>query len=163
MVVGVSPNQWSSLVAVTACEESVANLARELDLDLSQEGARYAAREQLVELFKPWFAARRSDDVHAALEAAGVCWGPYQTVKQLIAGDEEASPANPLFRKIDQPGIGELLTPSQPLKFSALPDIDPVPAPLLGQHTDEILAELLGLSSAEIGALHDGGVVAAPV
>jgi len=34
------------------------------------------------------------------------------------------------------------------------------PAPRLGQHTDEVLAEVLGLPSAEIGRLHDQGVVA---
>jgi 2-methylfumaryl-CoA isomerase len=34
------------------------------------------------------------------------------------------------------------------------------PAPRLGQHTDEVLAELLGMSSAEIAVLHDAGVVA---
>ena len=35
-----------------------------------------------------------------------------------------------------------------------------MPAPRLGQHTDEILADALGLTGAEIGALHDAGVVA---
>jgi 2-methylfumaryl-CoA isomerase len=34
------------------------------------------------------------------------------------------------------------------------------PAPRLGQHTDEVLAEVLGLSSGEIGRLHDAGIVA---
>jgi len=34
--------------------------------------------------------------------------------------------------------------------------------PAVGQHTDEILAEELGLSAAEIGALHDAGIVAGP-
>jgi 2-methylfumaryl-CoA isomerase len=36
----------------------------------------------------------------------------------------------------------------------------PVAAPKIGQHTDEILAHLLGLSSGEIGKLHDEGIVA---
>ena len=37
---------------------------------------------------------------------------------------------------------------------------DVQPAPRLGQHTDEVLAELLGMSGIEIGRLHDAGVVA---
>ena len=35
-------------------------------------------------------------------------------------------------------------------------------APLLGEHTEEVLADVLGLSSREIGRLHDDGVVAGP-
>lgn len=159
MVVGVSPKQWQSLVAVTGCVQGVEALGTELGLDLAREGDRYAARERLVALFAPWFLARASGEVHAALEAAGVCWGPYQTLQQLVAHDAEASPANPLFAEIEQPGIGTLLTPSQPLRFGALEETEPVPAPRLGQHTDEILVDVLGMSTAEIGALHDAGVV----
>jgi 2-methylfumaryl-CoA isomerase len=47
-------------------------------------------------------------------------------------------------------------------RFRASPRQVPRPAPLLGEHTDEILAKELGLSAAEIGALHDSGVVAGP-
>ncbi len=160
MVVGVSPKQWQALIEVTGCAEEVATLGSTLNLNLALEGDRYAAREALVELFKPWFSMRPSANVHAALEAAGACWGPYQTLKQLVSSDVEASIENPLFSMVQQPGIGELLTPSQPLNFGALPSEQPNPAPRLGEHTDEILADVLGLSSSTIGALHDAGVVA---
>jgi 2-methylfumaryl-CoA isomerase len=49
-----------------------------------------------------------------------------------------------------------------PLDFGASPRLPPRPAPLLGEHTDAVLAEVLGLASAEIGRLHDAGVVAGP-
>ena len=52
--------------------------------------------------------------------------------------------------------------PGQPLSFGVTEREVIRPAPLLGQHTDEILSELLGLGDAEIGALHDKGVVAGP-
>jgi 2-methylfumaryl-CoA isomerase len=48
------------------------------------------------------------------------------------------------------------------VQFGALPREAPRPAPLLGQHTDEILSGILGLSGAEIGKLHDAKVVAGP-
>ena len=160
MIVGVSPNQWQAIVTVTNCADSVAALASELCLNLDKEGDRFAARERLQALFAPWFAARSSAQVHKALDAAGVCWGPYQTLTQLVASDVECSVENPLFSSIDQPGIGSVLTPSQPLNFGAIDAAEPKPAPRLGEHTEEILSELLGMSSGEIAALHDARIVA---
>jgi 2-methylfumaryl-CoA isomerase len=49
-----------------------------------------------------------------------------------------------------------------PLTFSMLDRKVPSPAPRLGEHTDEILSEVLGLSGLEIGRLHDDRVVAGP-
>ncbi|HVH79906.1 MAG TPA: 2-methylfumaryl-CoA isomerase, partial [Stellaceae bacterium] len=67
-----------------------------------------------------------------------------------------------LFAEVDQPGIGSYLAPGLPLDFSAAPRQPTRPAPLLGQHTDQVLAEVLGLSAVEIGRLHDAGVAAGP-
>jgi 2-methylfumaryl-CoA isomerase len=64
---------------------------------------------------------------------------------------------------VQQPGIGSFLAAASPLDFSKLPRLPAAPAPRLGQHTDEILLGLLGLSSAQVGALHDAGIVAGPV
>ena len=44
---------------------------------------------------------------------------------------------------------------ASPLDFSKVPRLPAAPAPLLGQHTDEILQDVLGLSAAEVGSLHD--------
>jgi 2-methylfumaryl-CoA isomerase len=58
--------------------------------------------------------------------------------------------------------VGAYRVPGSPIDSSLLPRLPPTPAPLLGQHTDEILATVLGLSDAEIGTFHDAGVVAGP-
>ncbi len=162
MVVGVSPNQWKAIVRVTETEAEVASLESSLGFDFNKEGDRYRAREQLVELLKPWFGSRDSQVVHRALELASVCWGPYQTIQQLVENDVDCSIDNPLFESVMQPGIGEYLMPSNPLNFAALESVPVTPAPMLGQHTDEILADMLGLSEGEIGKLHDRGIVAGP-
>jgi 2-methylfumaryl-CoA isomerase len=60
---------------------------------------------------------------------------------------------------VQQPGIGELLTPTIPLEFATGGRLAPAAAPRLGQHTDEVLSELLRLEAAEIGRLHDKGIV----
>jgi 2-methylfumaryl-CoA isomerase len=68
-----------------------------------------------------------------------------------------------MFKDIDQPGIGKLRVPGTPAAFTASARLDPAAAPRLGEHTDEILANELKLSAAEIGRLHDAGVVAGPL
>jgi 2-methylfumaryl-CoA isomerase len=67
-----------------------------------------------------------------------------------------------MFSEVEQPGIGTYLMPGTPLAFSGAERLRATPAPLLGEHTDEVLASVLGLSDGEIGRLHDNGVVAGP-
>jgi len=161
MLVGVSPNQWQSLVKVTETAAQVTALEQERQLNFTErEGDRFAARDQLLALFQPWFAARDYADVVAALTSAGACWGPYQTLDQLVNEDPDCSTANPLFERMQQPGIGSLLTPSNPAFFSALARDPARPAPKLGQHTEEILSETLKMDAAEIATLHDRKIVA---
>jgi len=88
-----------------------------------------------------------------------VCWSRYQSVAQLARDDPTCSTANPLFGAIEQPGVGPMLAPGLPLDFGGVPRRPAGPAPVLGQHTEEVLAELLGMDSAQYGQLHDRGVV----
>ena len=162
MIVGISQKQWDAIVRVTQTHEEIASLERELNLNFSREGDRFSARKKLCELFIPWFAKIRFADAKKALDEAGVCWGRYQTIEEFVKDDPECSTDNPLFSMVEQPGIGEYLTPSQAMKFSEFEHEPPGPAPLLGQHTDEILAEILKMGSTEISRLHDEKIVAGP-
>jgi 2-methylfumaryl-CoA isomerase len=67
-----------------------------------------------------------------------------------------------MFGIVDQPGIGPLMVPASPLREKGAGGVSPTPAPELGQDTDLVLSELLGLSSEKIGGLHDAGIVAGP-
>ncbi|MBT5220963.1 MAG: 2-methylfumaryl-CoA isomerase [Woeseia sp.] len=160
MLVGVSANQWQAILKVTGMSETVARLGESRELDFNHEGDRYTGREEICKLLEPWFAERDFATVAEQLEAAGACWGKYQSVSELVHNDPDCSTDNPLFEKIEQPGIGEYLVPHNPLSFTAADRSHVRPAPRLGQHTDEILTEILGMSSAEIGRYHDAGIVA---
>ena len=162
MIVGISQKQWDAIVRVTQTHEEIASLEKELNLNFSRDGDRFSARKKLRELFIPWFAKIRFVDAKKALDEAGVCWGRYQTIEEFVKDDPECSTDNPLFSMVEQPGIGEYLTPSQAMKFSEFEHEPPGPAPLLGQHTDEILAEILKMGSTEISRLHDEKIVAGP-
>jgi 2-methylfumaryl-CoA isomerase len=90
-----------------------------------------------------------------------VCWSRYQTVAELVASDPECSPANPMFATIEQPGVGPVLAPAIPLEFMQPGRAAPGPAPRLGEHTEQVLAELLGIGTGEFGRLLERGVVGA--
>ena len=162
MVVALTLRQWQGLVAATGLAETFAAIERMLGLDFTREGDRFTAREVLGSVLKPWTISRTLDEIATVFDANGVCWGPYQTFMELVAQDPRCSTANPMFEEVEQPGIGSYLMPGSPLSFGAVQRGPVRRAPTLGEHTDEVLADVLGLSGAEIGRLHDGGVVAGP-
>jgi 2-methylfumaryl-CoA isomerase len=162
MVVALSVGQWRSLVDATGIAEVLPALEQEYSADFRNEADRYRARDAIAALLKPWFEARPLEEVALTLDKHGVCWGPFQTFTQLFENDWRVSNKNPVFADVIHPGIGSLRTPASPIRMPTAPPIPPAPAPVLGMHTDEILADVLGLSTAEIAALHDRQVVGGP-
>ena len=162
MVVALTAGQWSSLVTVTGMADELGALAGRLRLDFAKEGDRFRARREIARVFEPWFATRMLTEVRRLFDSGGVTWAPYRSVRDTVEHDPDCSVANPMFTLAEQPGIGSYLMPGLPLVFGAEPQQPARRAPMLGEHTDEILLEVLGLGSAEVGRLHDAGVVAGP-
>jgi 2-methylfumaryl-CoA isomerase len=162
MVVAISLRQWRSLVDATEIAEHLQGVEQAFEVDLSQEGDRFKARDALAALIGRWINVRSLEEIANRFDDHGVCWGAYQTFRQLFENDWRCSPQNPMFADIDQPGIGKVRAAGTPLAFSTLAREDAAPAPLLGQHTDAILGDVLALTGIEIGRLHDAGVVAGP-
>lgn len=162
MIVALTDRQWRALVEATGTAEKIAAVEKTLALDFRKEGDRFAARDTLNPLIGAWIAARPYEEVARVFTENGVLFERYQSFGELVAGDPRCSLANPLFGMVDQPGIGKMLTPGSLLDFGASPRSAPERAPELGQHTDQVLTEVLGLSAAEIGGLHDKGIVAGP-
>lgn len=162
MVVAITPYQWEGLQVATGVTEAVDELATELGLDFDDEGARFLARDRLGDIFAPWFAGRTLAVVAKKLDTHGVCWGPYQTFRQMLDEDPRCSTDNPMFVEVDQPGVGVHLVPGSPLAFGGpkAKERGAVAAPRLGEHTESVLSVELGLGQVEIGALVDRGAVA---
>jgi 2-methylfumaryl-CoA isomerase len=160
IVIGLSLRQWTSLVRATGLADALTSIESRLGCDLRREGDRFHARNEISRLVGAWIGSRTLAEVASAFDENGVCWGPYQTMRELLQTDPEASTQNPLFTRQLQPDIGTYRMPGSPLYFSDAAHLDAVPAPRLGQHTDEILATVLGLTAAEIGALHHRKIVA---
>ncbi len=162
MIIALTPRQWRALGQATGLTERLAMVGTLMEVDLDTEAGRYEARDMIAALLSRWCATRSLGEIRQAFAGTGVLWGQFQDFHQLVREDPRCSAANPLFAEVEQPGIGPYLMPGLPLDFAAAPRQPPRPAPVLGEHTDTVLAEVLGLSSAEIGRLHDDGIVAGP-
>ena len=159
MVVALTTRQWTALLKATGLREAADKIGDAVGEDLSTVSGRFAAREFLAALLRPWFEARDYAVVREAFEGTGVSWGPYQTFRQLIAEDARVSPENPMWDEVEHPGVGRYLMPGSPLGFSAVPRGQVRRAPQLGEHTAEVLSDVLGLTDAEVGRLSERGVV----
>lgn len=160
MLLCITPKQWEKALDVLGIGAGVAAVEAELGVSFAKdEGLRFTHRERLYPLFERAFAAKTAAELTPAFDAGGVTWGSYQTMEAAL-NDTRLFKENPLFEAIQHPSG---LTYPAPGAMGTIPqDVrGPVtPAPKLGQHTDEVLAEVLGLSGAEIARLHDAKVVA---
>jgi 2-methylfumaryl-CoA isomerase len=161
MVVAITERQWSALLRATGLQAALPAAAEALGHRLDSEAARYAARELISTALRPWFTARTQSEVAAALTDRAILWGPYRDFGQMLAEDPRCSEANPMFARIDHPGVGRFLTGSTPYAFATSVRLPPGVAPRLGEHTDAVLAEQLGLDGAALAALHDEAVIGA--
>ncbi|RYX91454.1 MAG: 2-methylfumaryl-CoA isomerase [Comamonadaceae bacterium] len=159
IIVGLTRKQWQAICEAMGLNEQVKALGERLGLDLDLEGARFKARKELGALVEAWTTSHTFTDAAAALTRQGACWGRYQTLAQLVTEDEACSPANPMFRTVDQPGVGQVLAAGLPLSFSRSARIPAAAAPVLGQHTAEVLAEMLGMTQSQYGELVGRGTV----
>ncbi len=162
MVIGLTDRQWRGLIEVTGTSEAISALEAQLGFALAEEGARWSARAAITALLAPWFKAHTAADIGVLFDKAGVTWSRFRSFARAVAEDPDFSLENPMFSDIEQPGIGRYRVPGSPFSFSLDGRQPPAPAPVLGSHTEEILADVMGLPEVEIASLFDAGVVAGP-
>jgi 2-methylfumaryl-CoA isomerase len=160
MVVALTGRHWADLLKITGLQAPVAALEEALGTDFSREDHRYEYRDALAGLLQHWFAARDLDEVCRALGSASVLWSVYRSFGDVVADDGVR--ANPMMGVIDQPGVGRYLAPGSPVNAGGADQgaREPVRAPVLGEHTAEILRADLGLTEDQIRDLLERGVVA---
>jgi 2-methylfumaryl-CoA isomerase len=160
MIVALTPRHWKGLVDALRIGHSVSAIEQRLGVKFDHdEGIRYIHREVLRPLVAEAVNKRCLSDLAEAFDKNEVCWGPYQTVSELVA-DERMVRNNSVFREIQQPSGMTYPAAGAAATFSKLNREPPTPAPRLGEHTDEVLSSCLGLDSATIARLHDRGLVA---
>jgi crotonobetainyl-CoA:carnitine CoA-transferase CaiB-like acyl-CoA transferase len=100
---------------------------------------------------------RNRDDWLNSLEALGVPCGPINDLGQVFSDPQVL--ARGLRLSLPHPKAGRVPGVASPIKFSQTPIQEQLAPPVLGQHTEEVLAEMLGLTEAEIGELKASKVI----
>jgi 2-methylfumaryl-CoA isomerase len=158
MVVALTSRQWKALLEVTGTHEQMAKINEATGVDLDTESGRFEDRDLIAAILRPWFRSRDLAEIRDAFEGTGVSWGPYQTFRQLVDDDPRVTVESEMWDEVEHPGVGRYRMPGTPLDFSAVPRQPVRRAPLLGEHTAEVLAEL-GFDAAAIKDLGDRHVV----
>ncbi|MBY8332532.1 CoA transferase [Qipengyuania pacifica] len=159
MVAALTAKQWHGLVAAFDLADEIAELENELNVRFADgDRPRFEHRHRLFELFG---TRSQTYDWHALsdrLTQHGTTFERYRTMHE-AANDAELVTENPLFgpSPANPSGFEYPATRS----FANIPTLDaglPRAAPYLGQHTEEVLADRLGLASGAIGDLVDRGI-----
>ncbi|WP_296678494.1 CoA transferase [Novosphingobium sp.] len=160
MVAALTAKQWSATVEAFGLGKPVAAMERELGVDFAaSDHHRFVNRAQLFDMFQEAASAFDYAELAVRLKNAGATFERYRTMYE-AAKDPDLVGNNPLFgpSPANPSGFAYPATRS----FANLPGEqpgDPKPAPYLGEHSEEILAERLGLSSGQVARLIDRGVV----
>jgi crotonobetainyl-CoA:carnitine CoA-transferase CaiB-like acyl-CoA transferase len=143
--------QWELFLRAIGRAELLATDPRLRDIT-----ARTNAIDELYQLVAEEMAKRTTAEWQALLPESEIPLFPMHTLDSLL--DDEHLQATQFFRRVEHPVVGTIVEPSVPSRWSGTPPEGYRPAPMLGEHTAEVLAEA-GFSEAQIAELMARGVV----
>ena len=127
------------------------------DPRFATNGNRVANRPALVEALSRIFVTRDADEWLADLQMAGLPCGPINAVPDVF--EHPQAETRSLAQEAEHPTAGPVRLTGFPYKLSRTPAAVHQPPPLLGQHTAEVLTELLGYSAEQVTALQEQGAI----
>jgi crotonobetainyl-CoA:carnitine CoA-transferase CaiB-like acyl-CoA transferase len=119
--------------------------------------ARNANRETLIARLQEIFLTKTYEEWEALLRQHGIPVGAINTIDQVV--DHPQVQARNMLVEYEHPTAGKIKIVGVPVKLSETPGRVREPAPLLGQHTDQVLREYLDMGEAEIAALRQAGAI----
>jgi crotonobetainyl-CoA:carnitine CoA-transferase CaiB-like acyl-CoA transferase len=118
---------------------------------------RVKNRDSLIEALQDVFSTRTYEEWESVLLAAGIPMGAINSIGQVVEHPQVA--ARGALVEMNHPRAGKVKMVGAPVRLSKTPGSVRTPAPMLGEHTDEVLGDLLGLSKDEIANLRAAGVL----
>jgi len=139
------------------CSEVLGKPELATDPRFDSTPSRMSNIEAIEQLVTDWTSERTGLEVERVFEAAGI---PCARVADVATAsqNEQLWHRDMLFRAFDSEG-DELYLMGYPAKFSASPTTMRYAPPVLGEHTDEVMREIVGLDDDEIARLHQEGVI----
>jgi crotonobetainyl-CoA:carnitine CoA-transferase CaiB-like acyl-CoA transferase len=146
-----SDAQWHAFVALLG-EPPWAR-----DPALATFAGRRAAHDAIDAALRPWFASRDRESTVEALVAAGIPAAPVRDAR--VSSDQPQFAARGFYETIEHPELGPTRFPTVPFRYASVERWLRRPAPTLGQHSREILAEWIGTSDAELAELEAAAII----
>lgn len=146
----MQPPGWAPLMNAIGKPELIE------DPDWATPQARLAKLDKCFALVEEWTMTKTKFEVMDILRPTNVPCGPIMSMKELA--DEPSLRDTGTIVEVEHPTRGSYLTVGNPIKLSDSP-VDVTRSPLLGEHTDEILGEFLGMSESEIQNARDHGAI----
>lgn len=119
--------------------------------------ARIEHRAALIPLLVEMVKEKTKAQWITLLEAAGVPCGPINNLQEVFENEQVI--ARGIEMHVPHPTAGTMKLVASPMRLSKTPVEVRMPPPLLGQHTDEVLRDELGMSASQINELHQRGIV----
>jgi crotonobetainyl-CoA:carnitine CoA-transferase CaiB-like acyl-CoA transferase len=141
---------WLRLIEVIDAHELIG------DPRSKENAERMDHLDQLTEVLEPYFRRRTSTDWLSQFEKAGLPAGPIYNMKEVL--ENEQTRARNMLTEVPHQTLGKTKTLGAPVKFSHTPSEVRRGAPVLGQHSREILAEI-GFSAEQIANMERDKVV----
>ena len=138
---------WQSLATIVGIEDGA----------LATAAGRRAQEDRIEAAIAAWTATRSDDDAMAILQQAGVAAGAVRHPMELL--DDPHLVARGFWQWIERAHVGRHPQPSPPYREGAAPIAVRAPAPTLGEHNDQVLGGLLGLSQIELERLANAHVI----
>lgn len=162
IIVAITARQWKNLVEALLIQEPVAVLERASGVSFENEGSRYIHRKRLFDIIQSVVGNLSHANLTLLLNARDVCFETYRTLESAMGEVPDFISGNPVFSRQSHPSGHTYPTGGAPVTVPRLARKPAPRAPRLGEHTEQVLAEVLKLPEIEIARLHDRGIVAGP-
>lgn len=127
------------------------------DAKFKTNADRVANRVELEDKIEAISQQKTTQEWLAVFEGKGMPYAAVNDVQDTLS--LEHTKARNMVVEVDHAGCGPIKLVNSPVKFSETQPGVRTPPPILGQHTNELLSEHLGMSDADIAALKEQGVI----